>query len=229
MSETVTTAVAILGAVTGVGSLAVQVVRARQERPMLRFEVNVRDMLGRPPRVVIDIFNDSPLATTVREVGLYGRPTRVNLRRATGETTAGYAEVDFPFTDRPFFMEANEMRQFAGFPDIFASGIHIDAPLRAYAIDGRNRRIWAPSAAAYCRLMLGDSLPVQDDDSDGLKRLVTADGVARSPWPVEPGWKLWKPRDTRRWSSEARAVRRQQQSNGTLRIRGFVRLFDPDE
>lgn len=229
MADVLTTALAILGSITGVSSLAVETLTARRERSQLRFKVDVQTIIGRPPRVVIDIFNDSPRATTVREVGLYARPVRVSVAHAAGGESAGYAEIDFPFSDQPFFMEANEMRRFAGFPDIFSHGIHADMPLRAYAVDGRNRRTWETSAGPYCRHMLGDRPPIEEDDAEGLKRLMRTDGIERSPWPVEPRWKLWKPRDMRRWSDEAVDVRRQQRTKGTLRVRGFVQHFDPDE
>lgn len=229
MPDGLTAALAIIGAATGLGSLAVQSVVAYRDRSHLRLHVDVTTLYGKPPRIVIDVFNDSPRATTIREVGLYARPIGIEIGRA-GETHGRpmLAEVDYPFSERPFFIEANETHQFAGFPDIFSEGIHADQPLRVYAIDARNRRLWG-SAATYVRFALGNTPPIEEGDEEAIKRSVTPDGETREPWPVEPGWKLWKRRELRRTTKESRAVRAQQKEVGTLRIRGHVKRFDPEE
>lgn len=229
MSSSVTTAIAVLGAVTGIVSLAVQIIGAWRERSLLRFKVEPHTLYGKRPRIVIDVFNDSPRATTIRELGLYARPVRITRRRGdSGEESPGVAEIDFPFSERPFFIEAQEMRQFAGTPDILTYGIHADQPLRVYAIDGRNRRVWG-EAAPYFRDLIGDNPPIPGDD-EAANRFLVRDGKTRHPWPVEPRWKLWKRRELRRSSPEARDFQvKQRTAEGTLRIRGEVIRFDPDE
>jgi len=86
-------------------------------------------------------------------------------------------------------MEAYETREFAAVPDIFTYGIHADEPLRAYALDGRNRRTWG-TAAPYARPAFGDDPPIEDTDDAGVKWSLTPDGKTRRPWPVQPRWKL---------------------------------------
>lgn len=230
VSDEVTTAIAIIGAATGIGGLTIQGIVALRDRSRLRLKVDVRTLFGKPPRLVIDVLNDSPRATTVREVGLYAHPVRIDhMSHQTGEASRGVAEIDFPFTERPFFIEANEIRAFAGVPDIFNYGIHADSPLRVYAIDARNRRVWG-DAAPYFRFVVGENPPVQPNDDESIKRALEPDGKTRHPWPVEPRWKIWKRRELRRSSEEAGEFRAMQKAaGGTLRIRGGVRRFDPDE
>jgi hypothetical protein len=229
MSDGLTSGLAIVGAATGLGSLAVQSAIAYRDRARLRLRVDVKTLHGKPPRIIIDLLNDSPRATTVREVGLYALPVRIEVgRNGEQQGRPGVAEVDYPFNERPFFIEASDTRQFAGIPDIFSEGVHADQPLRAYAVDARNRRVWG-SAAPYVRLAFGENPPIEESDDEAIKRGLTRDDKAREPWPVEPRWKLWRRRELRRTTRELRAVAKQQKAVGTLRIRGHVQSFDPEE
>jgi hypothetical protein len=97
-----------------------------------------------------------------------------------------------------------------------------------YAIDQRNRRAWG-SAAPYVRLALGDDPPIEESDDASIKWALQRDDEKREPWPVEPGWKLWKRRELRRTTAESRAVAKQQKAVGTLRIRAHVKRFDPED
>ena len=219
----------MIGAATGIASLTVQIIGAWRERSRLRFRVTPQTLYGKRPRIVIDVFNDSPRATTIRELGLYARPVRIEHQSGqTGEVSEGVAEIDFPFSERPFFIEAQDMKEFAGAPDILSYGIHADQPLRVYAIDGRNRRVWG-TAAPHFRDLIGDNPPIPDDD-EASKRFLLPDGETREPWPVEPRWKLWKRRELRRSSPEAREFKaKQNAAGGTLRVQGGVIRFDPEE
>jgi hypothetical protein len=228
VSNGLTTVIAVIGAATGIGSLVVQTVSAWRERSRLRFSVTPQTLYGKPPRVVIDVFNDSPRATTIRELGLYARPVRIEHQNGqTGAVSQRLAEIDFPFSERPFFIEAQDMKEFAGVPDILSYGIHADQPLRVYAIDGRNRRIWGAAAPSF-RHLIGDNPPIPDDDEAG-KRFLLPDGETREPWPVEPLWKLWKRRELRGGSPEVDKFRAKEAAGGTLRVRGAVIRFDPEE
>jgi hypothetical protein len=229
VSNGLTTVIAVIGAATGIGSLVIQTVGAWRERSRLRFSVTSQTLYGKSPRIVIDVFNDSPRATTIRELGLYARPVRVEHQSGqTGAVSQRVAQIDFPFNERPFFIEAQDMKEFAGVPDILSYGIHADQPLRVYAIDGRNRRIWG-AAAPYFRHLIGDNPPIPDDDVAG-KRFLLPDGKTRAPWPVESRWKLWKRRELRGGSPEADEFRaKEEAAGGTLRVRGGVIRFDPEE
>jgi hypothetical protein len=229
VSSCLTAVIAVIGAVTGIGSLAIQIIGAWRERSRLRFKVDTITFYGKRPRMVIDVFNDSPRATTIRELGLYARPVRIMHRSGqTGEESEGVAEIDFPFNEHPFFIEAQDMKQFAGAPDILSNGIHADQPLRVYAIDGRNRRVWG-EAAPYFRDLIGDNPPIPSED-EAANRFLVPDGETRHPWPVEPRWKLWKRGELRRSSPEAREFKaKQQAAGGTLRTRGGVIRSGPEE
>jgi hypothetical protein len=229
VSNDLTTVIAVIGAVTGVGGLVIQIIGAWRERSRLRFRVDTRTVFGKRPRMVIDVFNDSPHATTIRELGLYAHPVRItHMSGQTSEVSAGVAEIDFPFNERPFFIEAQDMKQFAGAPDLLTYGIHADQPLRVYGIDGRNRRVWG-EAAPYFRHLIGEDPPISDDD-EASKHFLLPDGETRRPWPVEPRWKLWKRRELRRSSPQAREFKATQKAaGGRLRERGGVIRFDPEE
>ena len=82
-----------------------------------------------------------------------------------------------------------------------------------------NRRIWG-MAAPHFRHLVGDNPPVPDDD-EASRRFLLPDGETREPWPVEPRWKLWKRRELRRSSPEAREFKaKQKAAGGTVRLRG---------
>jgi hypothetical protein len=68
MSDELTAVIAVIGAVTGVGGLTVQIINARRNRSKLQLKVEAGTLLGKPPRLVIDITNDSPRGTTIRDV-----------------------------------------------------------------------------------------------------------------------------------------------------------------
>jgi hypothetical protein len=229
VSNGLTTAIAVIGAGTGIGSLVIQGLSAWRERSRLRLSVHAQTLDGRPPRIVLDVFNDSPRATTIRELGLYARPVRIEHRSGeTGAVSRRVAQIDFPFSERPFFVDAQDMKEFAGVPDILSYGIHADQPLRVYAIDGRNRRIWG-AAAPSMRHLLGDSPLISDDDEKG-RRFLLPDVETREPWPVEPRWKLWKRGELRSGSPEAdEFTANEKAAGGTIRVRGGVIRFDPEE
>jgi hypothetical protein len=91
-----------------------------------------------------------------------------------------------------------------------------------------NRRVWG-EAAPYFRHLVGKDPPIPDDD-EASKRFLLPDREARHLWPVEPGWKLWKRRELRRRSPQARKFKAKQKAvGGTLRVRGGVISFDPQE
>lgn len=79
-------------------------------------------------------------------------------------------------------------------------------------------------------LMIGDDPPIEESDDEGMKQALRPDGRSRRPWPVEPRWKLWKHRELRRSTKEAReAAAKRKAAGGTIRVRGGVSRFDPAE
>jgi hypothetical protein len=57
MFDELTAVIAVIGAVTGVGGLTVQIINARRSRSKLQLKVEAGTLLGKPPRRVIDITN----------------------------------------------------------------------------------------------------------------------------------------------------------------------------
>jgi hypothetical protein len=134
--------------------------------------------------------------TTVRQVGFYAHPRKVEFIHQ-GETEPwGEATAEITFHEGPVFLEAGESRRFEIVPDIHTFGIHADFPFRAYAVDIRNRRIWG-GAGPVMRMLFGDNPPLEEGDPEDLKALFDPPRPDLLPAQVEPRWKLWKKRELR--------------------------------
>jgi hypothetical protein len=189
-------ALAVIGAVTGVASSVAVVTQAVRDRSRLRLDIGVMKAAGQPPTGWIDVHNDAPRATTVREVGLYAKP--IPFQRGSGERALnGTGDATFRATDHPVFFEAGEAKRFLISPDIDLFRLHADFPLRAYAVDARGRRTWG-GAAPMIRLMVGDDPPLQDEDPEDFKVLFRPLADHPLPWQVEPSWKIWKRKELRK-------------------------------
>lgn len=159
----VTTALAITGAVTGVSTGAVTIRRAYRDRQQLRVQMSVRTVADGPPGIRIDVYNDSSMPATVREVGLIAKPIEFTIE-SSGENPAivGEAQGGWTLIDRPILLGAYETRTFeGGVPAIDQFGIHADYPLRPYAADGRGRRFWG-RATPVVRMVVGPNPPLED-------------------------------------------------------------------
>jgi hypothetical protein len=71
-----------------------------------------------------------------------------------------------------------------------------DTPMRPYVIDSHNRRTWGP-AGAILRMMLNSGVPAPAG-TDPRYLEPPPDYEPLTPDPVEPMWKLWKPKWQRR-------------------------------
>jgi hypothetical protein len=194
---TTTEILALIGALTGVPAAAAEVTRWFRDRQRLRVSVTLKTSLGQQPLIEIFVLNDGPRSTTVREVGLFARPVKMETVEGRHPGLRFDGDVTFKVVDQPVFFEAREGRPFVGTcPDVTSYGIHADLPLRPYAVDARGRRAWG-RALPVVRLLIGPDPPFSDDDPPHFRRLLEPSSEPLYPWPVEPRWKLWKRRELR--------------------------------
>jgi hypothetical protein len=191
-----TLALATIGAVTGTASTASQVFTTWRDRPRIVLNFGITTSVTHRPVVWVEVTNTGHRPTTVRQVGFYANKQRFQTYREGKPHLYGEGEVTFAAAES-VFLEAGQSKRFASTPDPLAWGLHVDFPLRLYAIDIQGRRIWG-AAAPVIRMLFGDDSPLQDDDPDDVKRAFEPLDRPLYPTKVEPGWKLWKKRELRR-------------------------------
>ena len=207
---------ALIGTVTGVSSLILEAGKAVANRSRLRLNFGVDTAVGKAPHAWIEVFNDAPRGTTVREVGFFAHPLNVEV-----VGWAGAAPNSFTFSKEPFFLEAGAHKRFEGTPDIFNTQTHADFPLRAYARDVRSRAIWG-DAAPVARMVLGPDPPIAPDDPEEMKVLLAPAKSRLLPARVEPRWKVWKRRELRKPSAYRELDRLKRPRRGPVAIAGRV-------
>jgi hypothetical protein len=107
------------------------------------------------------------------------------------------------------FLEAGKMQRFEMMPDIDTYGVHVDFPLRAFAVDIKGRRIWG-DALPIMRMLFGDNPPLAPEDPSDFRALFEPPRPDLLPAQVEPCWKLWKRRELRNpsaWRTDKRPRR----------------------
>jgi hypothetical protein len=190
ISTGLTFAIAVIGAVTGTVSAAVAAIGAYRGRQRLRLTaVDCASAEGREPWVFVDVLNDGPRGTTVRKVGLWAKTIAIQAEGGARTT----AVLSYDLKQEPFFLEAGETEHFelgAGHDWLLA--VPLDQPLRAYAVDARERKVWG-RALPVLRIFLqyGWQPPPKwsPQVQSPQERLL--------PERVEPRWKLWKRRELR--------------------------------
>ena len=88
VDDELTFALALIGALTGTISAVSQAVQAWRERSRLFVDFGFRTAVGERPTAWIDVHNDAPRATTIREVGFYAKPMKFGCRGLTGRSRA---------------------------------------------------------------------------------------------------------------------------------------------
>jgi hypothetical protein len=112
-------------------------------------------------------------------------------------------------------------------PDMFFA----DTPMRPYVIDSHNRRTWGPAAAILRMILNMGVAPPPGTDPRYLEpprdyEPLTAD-------PVEPMWKLWKPKWQRRpnkpprWSRQVPRTPQEEQEREARRKASGITRDDP--
>jgi hypothetical protein len=153
--------------------------------------------------VTVTVSNRGRQATTIKRAALVGAagewsmgegPHAAPVRPEIDLLDGGIALVEPGNVARFGF----ELRQW---PRMFPA----DTPMRPYVIDTHNRRTWGP-AAPILRMLLNSGVP-PPPGTDPRYLEPPADYEPIAPDPVEPMWKLWKPKWQRRPSKPPRSSR----------------------
>lgn len=195
-SSDLTFALAVIGAATGTASTATQIYSTVRDRPRLRLDFGLTSHMSGRRTIFIDVTNVGQRPTTVREVGFFAHPKHIEIVHA-GETEPwATGTVDTTFHDGPVFLEAGQSRRFEIVPNIDTFGIHVDFPMRLYAVDIHGRRIWG-AAAPIMRMLFGDDPPLRPEDPPDFRALFEPPRPDLRPAKVESRWKIWKRRELR--------------------------------
>ena len=73
--------------------------------------------------------------------------------------------------------------------------LHVDQPLRLYAVDMRNRRVWGAAFPVHRLMVAANPNPRQFPQME--PRLFEPLATPLLPQKAEPRWKLWVRRDLR--------------------------------
>jgi len=209
-SSDLTFALAVIGATTGGVSAITTVVTAVRDRPRVSTNVVLTTRLSGKPIVAIDVTNDGRRPTTVRKVGLYAHRASYEVFHDGESEPYGTGTGEITFTDGPVFLEAGKTVRVTMMPDIDTYGVHVDFPLRVFAVDIRGQRLWG-DALPIMRMLFGDDPPLLADEPADFRALFEPPRPDLLPAQVEPSWKLWKRRELRKpsaWQRDAKPARR---------------------
>lgn len=184
---------AIYGAAVGTLSAGVQASVLWRDRPQLTVGAGATTHRGERPQAWIEVHNHGTRPTTVREVGFSAGPTSFEVPQ---KGLSGSGNMTFAVSKDFVFLEPGQTVRLQGTPRSVDYGYHADHPLRPYAIDGRNRYVWG-KAGAVIRWLIGPEPPISPEDPPGFTELLRPSREPILPKPVEPWWKLWKPREQR--------------------------------
>jgi hypothetical protein len=189
----VTLALAIWGAVTGTAAIAFEAAKYLRDRPKLSLSLHIEMKRGSLPEFGIDVRNQGRQPTTVMKAAL--RPDgeteieKDGVLIATGKFALGLED------ETPTVVMPGHVGQFYASLSKWPGPIYADEPLRSYVVDSNDHLIWGP-AAPVLRVLLNDGWkPPADTDPDLLLALP---GAPLRPEPVEPRWKVWKPKELRK-------------------------------
>jgi hypothetical protein len=197
--DTLTLALAIIGAVTGTSSVLNAVYTTARDRPRLRMDAHTITSMEHFPKLLVSVTNVGRRPTTVREVGFYSdtyefqhyadlESTEV-LHTAVGEVGC--------IVERGTFLEAGESKEFDATMKVIGMQGWADKPLRLYLKDINGKRVWGGASRAV-RILFGPNPPL-DRLPEEIAVILRTPTPPEHQWPgkVEPTWKLWKKRELR--------------------------------
>lgn len=187
-----TLVLAIIGALTGCIALTLNLLRFARERPQLVISFHVEAHMGSLPEVGLDVANRGGESTTIVKAALQA-DAETELSKDGIVFAAGKIEHDLSggalATVAPGGV-ARFRRSVAEWPGM----IHLDTPVRPYVVDSHGRTTWG-EALPMMRLLVHTGWRPQGTVDP---RLLESSGNPVTPSPVEPRWKLWKPRSLRK-------------------------------
>lgn len=194
ISQGLTFTLAVIGALTGGLSAAAGVIGAYRDRARLHLDLHWTESIDQGPTFKVSLVNDAPRATTIREVGFYGRDVEATVQRP-GEPDFDLSTTvttKYPLTRDPIFLDPGELVELEREPDDVHWNLPPDQPLRLYVRDARGKYVWG-RAAPLVRLFMDAGWEPPEEYAGHVgpptERLV--------PAKVEPRWKLWVRRELR--------------------------------
>lgn len=163
-----------------------------------------RDIPARPPSIETGPFRERPFGSARndhrhgREPGSSanhdqeGRADGCSRRLHTAGGASVRPEIPLLHEHHVVLVPPGNVQRFGWTLESWPNMIFADTPLRPYVIDSYNRRTWGP-AGALLRLFLNSGVPVPAGTDPRLVE-PPADYQPLTPDPIEPKWKLWKPR-----------------------------------
>jgi hypothetical protein len=189
-----TTALAVLGAVTGTASVGLQASAHFRDRVKLAVGASSTHTIEDVHTLKLRVSNRGRRPTTLVEAGLLiDMDVRVEFE-ATKFITTG------PFSIRlddghPVLLQPGEVHEYTqnltGWPDPM---IHADSPLRPYVMDSFGHQVWAEPTNVFRKLMERGWQPKGAVDA----RLVEPPPEPLLAKPVTPRWKFWRPEHERK-------------------------------
>jgi len=184
----VTTVLAIWGAVVATAAGLAQLVTFLRDRPRLKLDLSASVRLDQPATIIVTVANLGRQPTTIKKAALMA---------AAGDYTLGGGasvrpEIPLLHEHHVVLIPPGNVQRFGWTLESWPNMIFADTPLRPYVIDSYNRRTWGP-ASPLLRLFLNSGVPVPAGTDPRLVE-PPPDYQPLIPDPIEPKWKLWKPR-----------------------------------
>jgi hypothetical protein len=189
-----TLALAIIGAVTGVVGMLLDAARYVFDRPRLVVGFHVSRSIPEPALIGIDVTNRGRRPTTILKAALRA-DADAEIRDPDSGALAGTGPIELTLSQEPKVVAAHGgVLQFRSSLTKWPGPFFADEPFRAYVIDSyKNRPTWG-SAAPILRMLLNSGWKPTGASPESLE----AASHPIRPKPVEPRWKLWKPKYLRK-------------------------------
>jgi hypothetical protein len=189
-----TLTLAIIGAVTGVVGMLLDVARYTLDRPRLVVGVHVSRSIPDPALIGIDVTNRGRRPTTILKAA-FKSDGEAEIRDPDSGAVVGTGAIEITLSEEPTVVPAHGgVQQFRSSLTQWPGPFHADEPLRAYVIDShKNRPTWGPARPIF-RMRLKSGWKPSDAPPESLE---PAPRPMRAK-PVEPRWKLWKEKELRK-------------------------------
>lgn len=189
-----TLTLAIIGAVTGVVGMLLDVARYTLDRPRLVVGFHVSRSFPDPALIGIDVTNRGRRPTTILKAA-FKSDGEAEVRDPDSGALLGTGAVELTLSAEPTVVPAHGgVQQFRTPLTEWPGPFHADEPLRAYVIDSyKNGPTWGP-APPILRMLLNAGWKPSSAPAGSLD---PAPRPMRAK-PVEPRWKLWKEKELRK-------------------------------
>lgn len=194
--------IAILGAVTGSLALSLQGATYLRDRPKLAVRYSARASLEAPAEIVIDVANNGRQPITLTEAGLL-LDHEVTMSKPGARGMSGKVRLNLDAGQHRLPAPGGTTQYVLALAHWPNPLFHADLPLRPYVVDSGRRTHWAGAAPILRSLLNFGWEPPADTPPMLLKPITEAVEVS----PVEPPWKLWKPKGLRKRRSYIPEVR----------------------